>query len=295
MTSPAQRPAVQSFFDRPTGSLQYVFHCPETMQGAVVDPVWNYDPKAVATWTQSADEIESYLRDSGITPVWILDTHPHADHLSAARVLSERFGGVPRGIGEKVREVQALWQKLYNWRPEETPDGSCWDRLFATGDEFTVGNIPVRVMLSPGHTLASITYVAGDAAFVHDTLMMPESGSSRADFPGGSAAVLWDSLQAILSLPSETRLYIGHDYPAKDAAPRCMATVAEHLASNAHVKAGTRREDYIARREARDATLALPERMIAALQVNLRGGALPAAEADGHSYLKMPVNRFAPR
>ncbi len=288
-------PVVQPFFDRPTGSLQYVFHCPDTLQGAVVDPVWNYDPRSVATWEESADEIAAYLRETGITPVWILDTHPHADHLSAARILSERLGGVPRGIGEKVREVQALWQKLYNWRAAETPDGSCWDRLFADGDSFMVGNVPVRVMLSPGHTLASVTYVAGDAAFVHDTLMMPESGSSRADFPGGSAAVLWDSLQAILSLPADTRLYVGHDYPAADAAPGCMATVAEHLAQNAHVKAGTAREAFIARREARDATLALPERMIAALQVNLRGGALPPPEDDGHSYLKMPVNRFAPR
>lgn len=288
-------PVVQPFFDRPTGSLQYVVHCPETMQGAVVDPVWNYDPKAAATWEESADEIEAYLRETGITPVWILDTHPHADHLSAARILSDRFGGVPRGIGAKVPEVQALWRTLYNWDAAEAPDGTCWDRLFAEGDEFMVGNIPVRVMLSPGHTLASVTYVAGDAAFVHDTLMMPENGTSRADFPGGSAAALWDSLQAILSLPGDTRLYIGHDYPAKDAPPRCMATVAEHLVGNAHVKAGTVREEYIARREARDATLPLPERMLAALQINLRGGALPPAEEDGHSYLKVPVNRFARR
>ncbi|WP_126977669.1 MBL fold metallo-hydrolase [Frigidibacter oleivorans] len=289
-----RNPIVRSFFDRATGSLQYVFHCPATLRGAVVDPVWNYDPRAVAVWTDSADEIEAYVRDSGITLDWILDTHPHADHFSAAPILSERFGGVPRAIGDQVPRIQRLWQEIYGWTEDETPGPEVWDRLFAAGDRFMVGEVPVRVLFSPGHTLASVSYVAGDAAFVHDTLMKPASGTSRADFPGGDAGQLWDSIQEILALPPETRLYVGHDYPAKDADPEPMATVAAHRAANAHVKEGTARADFVARREARDATLPLPERMIAALQVNLRGGRLPPAGPDGRSRLVFPVNRFAP-
>ena len=286
----ATRPIVRHFFDRPTGSLQYVFHDPDTMKGAVVDPVWNFCPKAARTWTEDADRIVDYVRKQGIDVEWILDTHPHADHLTAAVYLSDRLGA-PRGIGEKVVEVQKLWREIYH--DDSLPqDGSPWDRLFADGDEFRIGGIPVRVMLSPGHTLASVTYVAGDAAFVHDTLMMPSSGTSRADFPGGDAGQLWDSVREILDLPEDTRLFVGHDYPAKDDPPRYMATVAEHRLTNQHVKDGFRKDEFVAQREARDKTLALPVQMLHALQVNLRGGRLPPAEADGRSYFKIPANHF---
>lgn len=288
------RPVVKAFFDRPTGSLQYVFHDPETMQGAIVDPVWNFYPEAGAVTTESAEQILNYVRDSAISVAWILDTHPHADHFSAAPWLAEQLGA-PRGIGEKVTGVQKLWQGLYNLGADFPTDGSQWDRLFADGESLMVGKIPVRVMFSPGHTLASVTYVAGDAAFVHDTLMYPESGTSRADFPGGSSAALWDTIRAILDLPADTRLFVGHDYPKADAAPRFEATVAEHRARNIHVRDGISRADFIATRDARDATLPLPARMLAALQVNIRGGRLPAPEGDGHSYLKLPVGKFAPR
>ena len=287
-------PVVRAFFDRPTGSLQYVFHDPATMQGAIVDPVWNFYPEAGAVTTESADEILAYVREAGIEIVWILDTHPHADHFSSAPYLAEKLGA-PRGIGAKVTGVQKLWKGLYNLGDDFPCDGSQWDRLFAEGEEFMVGEIPVRVMFSPGHTLASITYVAGDAAFVHDTLMMPESGTSRADFPGGSSEVLWASIRAILDLPPETRLYVGHDYPANGMAPEYMATVAEHRLRNRHVKDGISKEEFIATRDARDATLPLPARMLAALQINIRGGRMPAPEADGHSYLKIPVGKFEPR
>ncbi len=287
-------PIVKAFFDRPTGSLQYVFHDPRTMKGAIVDPVWNYYPEAGAVTTESADEILAYLNEAGIETVWILDTHPHADHFSAAPYLAEKLGA-PTAIGEKVVGVQKLWQKLYNLGDDFATDGRQWDRLFAAGEEFRVGEIPVRVMFSPGHTLASITYVAGDAAFVHDTLMYPESGTSRADFPGGSSEALWDSIRAILELPAETRLFVGHDYPDEDAAPQFEATVAEHRARNIHVRDGIDRAEFIRNREARDATLTLPTRMLAALQVNIRGGRLPEPEADGHVYLKIPIGRFAPR
>jgi glyoxylase-like metal-dependent hydrolase (beta-lactamase superfamily II) len=287
-------PIIRAFFDRPTGSLQYVFHCPATRKAAIVDPVWNFYPKAGAVTTESADEILGYIDAEMLDVVWVLDTHPHADHFTAARYLSDKLAA-PAAIGEKVTGVQELWKTLYHLGDELPADGSQWDRLFAEGDEFMVGEIPVRVMFSPGHTLASITYVAGDAAFVHDTLMMPEKGTSRADFPGGSAEDLWNSLRAILDLPNDTRLYIGHDYPGGDAAPEYMATVAEHRLRNRHVKDGIGKAEFIATRTARDATLPLPDRMLAALQVNIRGGRLPEAEADGSSYLKIPLGKFDPR
>lgn len=287
-------PLVRAFFDRPTGSLQYVFHCPKTRKAAIVDPVWNFYPEAGAVTTESADEILAYVEAEALEVVWVFDTHPHADHFSAAAYLSDRLGA-PTAIGEKVTGVQKLWKDLYHLGEDFPTDGSQWDRLFAEGDEVMVGEIPVRVMFSPGHTMASITYVAGDAAFVHDTLMMPESGTSRADFPGGSTEDLWNSLRAILDLPADTRLYIGHDYPGEDADPEYMATVTEHRLRNRHVKDGIGRAEFIALRDARDATLPLPGRMLAALQVNIRGGRLPEAEADGHSYLRIPVGKFEPR
>ncbi|TVR48983.1 MAG: MBL fold metallo-hydrolase [Rhodobacteraceae bacterium] len=286
-------PIVRAFFDRPTGSLQYVFHDPETRRGAIIDPVWNYYPEAGAVTHESADEILAYIKAQDLQIDWVLDTHPHADHFSAGPYLAEKLGA-PHGIGEKVTGVQKLWQEKYNLADFPT-DGRQWDRLFAEGEEFMVGTIPVRVMFSPGHTLASITYVAGDAAFVHDTLMMPASGTSRADFPGGSADDLWASIRAILDLPARTRVYIGHDYPPAGEAPQYMATVAEHRLSNRHVKDGISREEFIATRQARDATLKLPARMLEALQVNIRGGRLPEPESDGHNYLKKPIGRFDPR
>jgi glyoxylase-like metal-dependent hydrolase (beta-lactamase superfamily II) len=287
-------PIIRAFFDRPTGGLQYVFHCPATREAAIIDPVWNFHPEAGAVTTEGADEILAYIAAEDFKVVWVLDTHPHADHFTAARYLADKLGA-PTAIGEKVTGVQKLWKDLYYLGDDFPTDGSQWDRLFAEGDEFMVGEIPVRVMFSPGHTLASITYVAGDAAFVHDTLMMPESGTSRADFPGGSAEDLWTSLRSILDLSPGTRLYVGHDYPDDGAAPEYMATVAEHRLRNRHVKDGIGKAEFIATRTASDATLPLPERMLAALQVNIRGGRLSEAEADGQSYLKIPVGKFDSR
>lgn len=286
-------PTVKGFYDAPTGSWQYVFHDPATMKGAIVDPVWNFDGRAAATTLDSAQEILDYVREQGIDIAWVLDTHPHADHFSSAVWLSEQLGA-PRAIGEKVTEVQKLWAGIYNY--SDFPcDGRQWDRLLAAGDEFTVGDIPVKVMFSPGHTLASITYVAGDAAFVHDTLMTPERGTSRADFPGGSAAELWDSIRAILDLPENTRLFVGHDYPGEGEEPATGQTVAEHRAANIHVKDGITREEFIATREGRDKTLPLPDRMLAALQVNIRGGRKPEPEDGGKRYLKIPLDQFDPQ
>jgi glyoxylase-like metal-dependent hydrolase (beta-lactamase superfamily II) len=221
----------------------------------------------------------------------VLDTHPHADHMMASAQLSERTGA-PNAIGEKVRDIARLWREIYHMPDAFDPDAD-FDRLFAAGETFRIGELEARVVLSPGHTLGSITYVCGDAAFTHDTLMQPDSGTSRADFPGGDAGELWESIQSILALPGDTRIFVGHDYGADDRdEPAWEATVDEHLAGNVHVRAGARREDWIRLRQDRDRTLALPDRILAALQVNLRGGRLPPPEPDGASYLKIPVDKL---
>lgn len=283
-------PVVKPFWDEATGSWQYVFHDPDTLKGATVDAVLDYDPKSGATSTKNAEHLLDYIRTTGIELVRILDTHPHADHFMAAHWLKTQTGA-PTAIGEKVTGVQELWKNIYNLPDDFPTDGRQWDHLFADGETFMVGNVPVSVMFTPGHTLASIAYVAGDVAFVHDTLMMPDSGTSRADFPGGSSAELYASLQKILALPEQTRLFIGHDYaPDRDA--QCEATVAEHRAHNIHLKDDPSEAEYCARRDARDAELSLPERMLAALQVNIRGGRMPEVEDNGRSYLKLPLDYF---
>ena len=289
-----QNPVVKTFWDQPTGSWQYVFHDPATMKGAIIDPVLDFDPLSGATGSANAQRLLDYVQAAGIDLVWILDTHPHADHFSAAQWLKARTGA-PTAIGEKVVGVQKLWKEVYNLPDDFPTDGSQWDHLFTDGETFNVGEVPVRVMFSSGHTLASVTYVAGDAAFVHDTLMMPDSGTSRADFPGGSSKALFDSIQDILALPDDTRVFVGHDYAPKGRAAQCVATVAEHKATNIHLKDAPGEAEYRSLRDARDATLPLPRLMLAALQVNIRGGRLPAPEGNGHSYLKLPLDQFEPR
>ena len=284
-------PDVWGVYEPASGSVQYVLACPATRRAALIDIVQDFVPASADTSTESAEHVLALVGSEGLEIEWILDTHPHADHLMAAAFLKARTGA-PTAIGEKVREIAALWRELYH-APDAFDPERDFDRLFADGERFSVGEIEVRVMLSPGHTLGSVSYVAGDAAFVHDTLMYPDSGTSRADFPGGSSAELWDSIQTILALPADTRLFIGHDYGRGERTePAWEASVAEHLERNIHVKAGTSRETFIARRDERDATLGLPDRMLAALQVNLRGGRLPPAESDGNHYLKIPLGRF---
>lgn len=279
-------PEVAGFYDERTGSIQYVFACPVTRACAIVDPVLDYDEKSGSTATTNADRVLDHIEAHGLKPVWILDTHPHADHFSAASYLKSRTGA-PTAIGDHVRDVQRIWQRIYNL-PDLACDGSQWDRLFRDGDVFKVGELDVRVMHSPGHTLASITYVVGDAAFIHDTLFMPDSGSARADFPGGSAANLWQSIQDILSLPDDTRLFTGHDYRPGGRPAMWESSVAEQKALNPHV-AGRQRQDFIKTREDRDRTLPMPKLILHALQVNIRGGALPEPEDDGKRYLKIPL------
>ncbi|EYD72145.1 MBL fold metallo-hydrolase [Limimaricola hongkongensis] len=284
-------PDVWGIYEPDTGSIQYICADPATRQAALIDVVWNFDPKNYRFSTESMDQVLDIVRDNDLKVQWVLDTHPHADHVMASAHLKERTGA-PNAIGALVPEIAKIWADIYNL-PEAFAPSRDFDHLFEEGETFQIGDLEAKVMLSPGHTLGSITYVCGDAAFVHDTLMQPDAGTSRSDFPGGKTAELWDSIQDILALPGNTRLNVGHDYGTKERKePMWEATVDEHRAHNIHVKDGTEREAFIERRQTRDKTLALPNRILAALQINLRGGRLPEAEDDGHHYLKLPVNRF---
>lgn len=282
-------PIVTGFFEPRTSSIQYIVADPETRCCAIIDPVLDFDPKSGATATRSADLLLAHISGTGYSLTWILDTHPHADHFSAAGYLKEKTGALT-GTGEKVIEVQKLWKGIYNL-PESFPtDGSQWDRLLADGDRFSIGALTMEAMFTPGHTLSSITYVAGDAAFVHDTLLMPDGGTARADFPGGSASVLWNSIQRILTLPDDTRLFTGHDYKPGGREPRWESTVARQKADNIHLQQAPTEAAYVALREDRDRGLAMPRLILQALQVNLRGGRLPEPESNGRRYLKIPLN-----
>ncbi len=294
-TSPSTGPGspeVTGFYDDDTGSIQYLVADPATSKAAVIDVVLGFSPQSAATDTQHVDTILRHAEAAGYEIQWILDTHPHADHLMASHVLKQRLNK-PNAIGAKVREIAELWRDYYNM-PDAFDPAADFDHLFEDGDTFTIGELPVRVMLSPGHTLGSITYVVGsDAAFVHDSFMQPDVGTARADFPGGTAAELYQSLQDILALPDATRLFIGHDYGTEyRSQPKWESTVAEQRRHNAHIGGGVSQQSFVDQREARDKTLALPDRMLHVLQMNLRAGRLPEAEDDGHAYLKIPVNRF---
>jgi glyoxylase-like metal-dependent hydrolase (beta-lactamase superfamily II) len=259
------RPDVKGFFDPRTSSIQYVVSDPATRACAIIDPVLDFDEKSGTTGTVNADEILAYVAENDLTVVWILDTHPHADHFSAAHYLQEKTGA-PTAIGQHVVDVQRLWKGIYNL-PTLPADGSQWNRLFAHGDRFEIGSLNAHVLFSPGHTLASITYVIGDAAFVHDTLFMPDGGTARADFPGGSAKTLWASIRE----------------------PLWESTVGDQKRLNPHL-VGKSEAEFIALREARDRTLPMPKLILHALQVNVRGGRLPEPEANGGRYLKFPLD-----
>lgn len=284
------QPKVKGFYEARTGSIQYVVSDPATQKCAVIDPVLDYDEKSGSTKTEQADAILAYIATEGLELEWVLDTHPHADHFSAAAYLKEKTSA-PTAIGAQVVDVQALWKGIYNW-PDFPTDGRQWDRLFKDGDTFKIGSLDARVMFSPGHTLASITYVVGDAAFVHDTLFMPDSGTARADFPGGSAKALWKSMQDILALPDATRVFTGHDYQPDGREARWESTIAEQKRTNPHI-AGQSEESFVALRETRDATLPMPKLILSALQVNINGGRLPEPEGNGRRYLKIPLNALA--
>lgn len=283
---------VTGFYDEDSGSIQYLVSDPKTGKGALIDAVMGFDPAHASTSPKLVEEILDYAKSANISIVWILDTHPHADHLMASWFLKQRLGA-QNAIGEKINEIAELWRELYHM-PDAFKPQRDFDRLFADGDTFLIGSLPVRVMLTPGHTLGTISYIVGsDAAFVNDTFMQPDVGTARADFPGGSAGELYDSLQSILALPAQTRLFVGHDYGTDERSePAWESTVAQQRDENAHLAGGTSRQAYIDKREARDKTLALPDRMLHVLQMNLRAGRAPDPERDGESYLKIPLNKF---
>jgi glyoxylase-like metal-dependent hydrolase (beta-lactamase superfamily II) len=290
MTPPFCSPHVSGFYDQRTNSVQYVVADPQTRRCAVIDAVLDYDEKSGSIATTNADGLLSYIAKEGLVLEWILETHPHADHLSAAAYLRAKTGA-RTAIGAHVVDVQRLWKDIYNLT-DLRADGSQWDRLFDDGQRFSIGAMPASILFSPGHTLASVTYVVGDAAFIHDTLFMPDSGTARADFPGGSASRLYRSIQAILSLPDRTRLFTGHDYQPGGRQVRWESTVADQKAANIHMAARPTEEEFVLIREARDRTLPMPKLILHALQVNIRGGRLPDAEDNGQRYLKLPLSSF---
>lgn len=281
-------PEVAAFYDKATGAIQYVVTDPVTRRCAVIDPVLDFDERSGSVATTNADRILKFIEREQLTLELVLDTHPHADHFSAADYL-RRKAGVATAIGKHVVDVQELWKSIYNW-PDFPADGSQWDILFEDGDTFWIGMMPVKVLFSPGHTLASVTYVVGDCAFVHDTLFMPDSGTARCDFPGGSAAQLWKSIQRILSLPDATRVFVGHDYCPGGRAPRWQSTIAEQKARNIQISRCRTEAEFVAMREARDRALPKPRLILHALQVNINGGRLPSPETNGRRYLKIPID-----
>lgn len=293
-TSPSRGPGsprVTGFYEPDTGSCQYLCVDEATGTAGLIDVVQEFDPAHAETRFDSAAWALERIAAQGLRLEWILDTHPHADHLMAAAWLKQRTG-VPMAIGQKVADIAALWREIYHLPDAFHPDRH-FDRLFADGERFMLGSLPVQVLLSPGHTLGSVTYVIGDAIFAHDTFMQPDAGTARCDFPGGSAAVQYDTLMRLLAFPDDHRIFVGHDYGTEARPdPAWESTVGEQKRSNKHVGGGVAKVQYVAVREARDRTLPLPARMLFALQVNLRGGRLPPPEEDGRSYFKIPANRF---
>jgi glyoxylase-like metal-dependent hydrolase (beta-lactamase superfamily II) len=283
------RTIVQPFFDAATGTVSYVVADRSTRAAAVIDPVLDYDFKSGHTATHSADTILAHLHAAGLTVQWILETHAHADHLSAARYLQQQAGG-HIAIGERIREVQATFKKLYNLERSFLPDGHQFDRLFGDGERFMIGEVEATVLLVPGHTPADLAYLIGGDVFVGDTLFMPDVGSARADFPGGDAHTLYRSMRRLLDLPAQTRMFVCHDYPPAGRVPRWETTVAEQRAHNIHARDGIEEETFVAMRTARDATLEVPTLILPSIQVNVRAGQLPPPEDDGVSYLKIPLN-----
>jgi len=286
------QPIVQHFFDEPTNTFSYVVRDPDSQACAILDSVLDFDYAAGRTDVRSADEIIQYVRDNNLAVEWILETHVHADHLSAAPYLHEHLGG-KTGIGAKIVDVQEIFGKAFNAGTEFARDGSQFDQLFEEGDTFIIGNLQGRVLHTPGHTPACLTYVIDDAAFVGDTLFMPDYGTARCDFPGGDARTLYQSIQKVLTLPPETRIFLCHDYkaPGRDEYQH-MTTVAEQREANVHVHEGISEEEFVKMRTERDATLDMPRLILPSVQVNMRAGHMPPAEDNGQVYLKVPVNRF---
>ncbi len=285
-------PKVKAFFDTDTFTVSYLVQEPEGTACTIIDSVLDFDHASGRTNTGSADKIIEYVRDNGLKVEWILESHVHADHLSAAPYLQQELGG-KIGIGDQIVTIQETFGKIFNEGTEFQRDGSQFDALFREGDSFHVGQMRGDVLHTPGHTPACLTYVIGDAAFVGDTLFMPDFGTARCDFPGGSSEMLYASIQKILSLPDETRIFVGHDYKAPGRDEYAWeTTVGEQKALNVHIGQGRSIEEFVEMRDARDATLGMPRLILPSLQVNMRAGQMPPADEQGDVFLKIPVNKL---
>jgi glyoxylase-like metal-dependent hydrolase (beta-lactamase superfamily II) len=275
-------PQVQAFFEPATWTVTYVVH--DGTAAAIIDSVLDYEPKSARTATRSAERVIAFVRARGLAVQWILETHAHADHLSAAPYLRAHLGG-RIAIGKRIREVQAIFREVFNL--EELP---AFDHLFGDGERFAIGALEAEAIHVPGHTPADLAYRIGDAVFVGDTLFMPDVGTARADFPGGDARALYRSIRRLLALPAATRLFMCHDYPPAGREPKWQSTVAQQRAANVHVRDGVSEEEFVAMRTARDRTLEMPTLILPAIQINIRAGELPPPEDNGRTYLKIPLN-----
>ena len=283
------KPEVTAFFDQDSNTISYVVKDPTSTACAVIDSVMDIDYAAGRISYDHADEIIAFIEDNGLSLEWLIETHVHADHLSAAPYIQEKLGG-RIGIGEHITTVQETFGKVFNEGTEFQRDGSQFDALFKDGDTYRIGNMDVVALHTPGHTPACMTHVVGDAGFVGDTLFMPDGGSARADFPGGDAGELYDSIQKVLALPDETRLFMCHDYGPNGRDIQWETTVADEKAHNIHVGGGKTKEEFVRFRTERDAQLKMPRLIIPSLQVNTRAGKMPPADDDGNTFLKVPVN-----
>ena len=285
-------PHVKTFFHEPTFTATYVVSDDQTKRAAIIDSVWDFDQPSGRTSLEAADEIIDYVREAGLTVDWILETHAHADHLSAAPYLQEKLGG-EMAIGRDIVTVQGVFGKVFNEGTEFERDGSQFDRLLEDGDELMIGDIPLIALHVPGHTPADIAYIVGDAAFIGDTMFMPDYGSARADFPGGNARNLYRSVRRLMRLPDETRVFLCHDYKAPNRTEFVWeTTMLAQRTANVHLHEDVDEDQFVEMRTQRDATLEMPRLILPAIQVNMRGGHLPPPEDDGTSYLKMPVNKL---
>ena len=282
-------PTVQSFFDPATWTVSYVVYEKEGSACAIIDSVLDYDPKSGRTRTSSADKLMAFVQEKNLRVEWILETHAHADHLSAAHYLKNELGG-KIAIGAAITNVQDVFKRIFHLEPEFRPDGHQFDHLLQDGETFAIGALTAEALAVPGHTPACMAYRIGDAVFVGDTLFMPDVGTARCDFPGGNAHTLYRSMRKLLSLPAETRLFMCHDYPPEGRPAAWETTVAEQRAKNIHVHDGVSEEDFVTMRTARDATLEMPVLILPSVQINIRAGEMPPKEDNGVAYLKIPIN-----
>lgn len=292
MSSEVTKPEVTGFFDDATNTISYVITDPATRKCAVLDSLLDYDAASGRTSTKSAEEIVAFVKDNGLEVEWIIDTHVHADHLTAAPFIKQQLGGTT-GIGEHISTVQRVFGEIFNEGQSFHTDGSQFDHLFKDGERYKIGSIEAYAIHTPGHTPACMSHVIGDAVFVGDTLFMPDFGTARCDFPGGDSGTLYDSIQKLFALPDETRVFLCHDYKTDERKDFIWeTTIGAQREENIHVKTGTSRDDFIKMRDARDATLAMPHLILPSVQINMRAGEMPPPEDNGVSYMKVPINRL---